>query len=126
MSCFLKGRVCRRPGRLPLPGRSVKEQSRGLAGSRPGALLGDVTQIMQGMISGGGRALIASHCGPLRGTAMTPGDKSISHRALIIGALTMGETKITGLLEAGDVLSTANALAQFGVQITQTQTGSWQ
>ena len=48
--------------------------------------------------------------GPLKGTAQVPGDKSISQRALILGALAEGETRITGLLESGDVHSTAGAL----------------
>ena len=55
---------------------------------------------------------IAADPGPLRGTAAVPGDKSISHRALILGALAVGETRITGLLEAEDVLNTADGDAR--------------
>ena len=54
---------------------------------------------------------------PLSGTARTPGDKSISHRALIMGALSVGETRITGLLTGEDVLRTATAMAALGAKI---------
>jgi 3-phosphoshikimate 1-carboxyvinyltransferase len=54
--------------------------------------------------------MTARRSGPLRGTARVPGDKSISHRALILGAMTVGETRIAGLLEAEDVLNTAKAM----------------
>ena len=50
----------------------------------------------------------------LTGKALVPGDKSISHRALILGALSVGETKVTGLLEGQDVLDTAKAMRAFG------------
>jgi 3-phosphoshikimate 1-carboxyvinyltransferase len=56
----------------------------------------------------------------LKGTVTVPGDKSISHRALILGALAEGRTTITGLLESEDVLSTARALQQLGVAIGKT------
>ena len=48
--------------------------------------------------------------GPLQGEAHVPGDKSISHRALILGAMCVGETHITGLLEGEDVLDTGKAM----------------
>lgn len=54
-----------------------------------------------------------------------PGDKSISQRALILGALAEGETRITGLLESGDVHSTAGALRGFGAALTQEGPGRW-
>ena len=57
-------------------------------------------------------------CGPLSGTAEVPGDKSISHRSLILGALSVGETTITGLLEGQDVLDTARAMRAFGAEVT--------
>ncbi|MEZ5922763.1 MAG: 3-phosphoshikimate 1-carboxyvinyltransferase [Hyphomicrobiaceae bacterium] len=61
---------------------------------------------------------ISSHrAGPLRGRVRVPGDKSISHRALILGALATGETTICGLLEAGDVLGTAEVLRRLGTPI---------
>lgn len=58
-----------------------------------------------------------SPAGPLRGTIRVPGDKSISHRALMLAALAVGESRVTGLLEGEDVLSTAAALHAMGVQI---------
>jgi len=61
----------------------------------------------------------------LRGTAAVPGDKSISHRALILGALTVGQTAITGLLEAEDVLNTAAAMRAFGATVTCDGPGAW-
>ena len=54
---------------------------------------------------------------PLRGTIRVPGDKSISHRALMLSALAVGESRISGLLEGEDVLATAAALHAMGVQI---------
>jgi len=71
------------------------------------------------------RPLKARPCAGLRGTAAMPGDKSISHRALILGALALGETRISGLLEAGDVLNTALAARAFGAQVTQDGPGAW-
>ena len=61
----------------------------------------------------------------LRGVAEVPGDKSISHRALILGALSVGETKITGLLEGQDVIDTAKAMRAFGATVTQDGPGEW-
>ncbi len=55
--------------------------------------------------------------GPLAGEAHVPGDKSISHRSLILGAMAVGETKVTGLLEGQDVLDTAKAMQAFGAQV---------
>ena len=55
----------------------------------------------------------------LAGTARVPGDKSISHRALMLGGLAVGETVITGLLEAEDVLATASAMRTLGVTVTR-------
>lgn len=62
---------------------------------------------------------------PLAGTADVPGDKSISQRALILGALAVGETRISGLLESGDVHSTAEALRGFGAELVQEGPGRW-
>src|SRR4029079_11840877 len=53
----------------------------------------------------------------LSGRASVPGDKSISHRALILGALATGVTRITGLLEAADVVATAKAVAALGAEV---------
>ncbi|AJE46044.1 3-phosphoshikimate 1-carboxyvinyltransferase [Celeribacter indicus] len=63
--------------------------------------------------------------GPLKGTAAVPGDKSISHRALIFGAMAVGETKITGLLEGEDVLDTARAMQALGASVTREGAGEW-
>ena len=52
--------------------------------------------------------------GPLEGVAEVPGDKSISHRSLILGAMAVGETRISGLLEGQDVLDTGRAMQAFG------------
>jgi 3-phosphoshikimate 1-carboxyvinyltransferase len=59
------------------------------------------------------------------GAAYVPGDKSISHRALILGALAVGETRITGLLEAEDVLNTAEAMRALGAKVERTGAGEW-
>ncbi|MBV9537796.1 MAG: 3-phosphoshikimate 1-carboxyvinyltransferase [Acidisphaera sp.] len=56
---------------------------------------------------------------PLGGTLRVPGDKSISHRALLIGALAVGETRVTGLLEGEDVLRTAAALRALGAEVAR-------
>lgn len=63
--------------------------------------------------------------GPLRGTIRVPGDKSISHRSLMFGALAVGETRISGLLEGHDVLATADALRAMGATITRHAPGEW-
>jgi len=69
---------------------------------------------------------MTSHpCGALTGTAEVPGDKSISHRALILGAMAVGETHITGLLEGQDVLDTAAAMRAFGADVRQIGAGEW-
>ncbi|MEX5729843.1 3-phosphoshikimate 1-carboxyvinyltransferase [Rhodovulum iodosum] len=69
--------------------------------------------------------MTARRAGPLKGTARVPGDKSISHRALILGALSVGETRITGLLEGQDVLDTARAMRAFGAELTHLGPGEW-
>lgn len=61
----------------------------------------------------------------LNGTVRIPGDKSISHRSLMFGALAKGETIISGLLEAGDVFSTAEALRAMGVKLALGEDGLW-
>ncbi len=63
--------------------------------------------------------------GPLSGTAEVPGDKSISHRSLILGAMAIGETRISGLLEGEDVLDTAKAMRAFGAEVTDHGNGEW-
>jgi 3-phosphoshikimate 1-carboxyvinyltransferase len=78
-------------------------------------------------MSGHGPAtpMTAHASGPLTGVAEVPGDKSISHRALILGALSIGETRVTGLLEGQDVLDTARAMRAFGAEVTQHGPGIW-
>lgn len=71
------------------------------------------------------RPMTARRHGPLTGEALVPGDKSISHRALILGAMAVGETRITGLLEGQDVLDTARAMRALGAQVTQHGPGEW-
>lgn len=63
--------------------------------------------------------------GPLSGNAKIPGDKSISHRSLMFGALAEGETVIHGLLEGEDVHATAQAMRELGAQITRDADGTW-
>lgn len=63
--------------------------------------------------------------GPLRGTIKVPGDKSISHRSLMLSALAVGESRVTGLLEGEDVLSTAAAMRAMGATIERTGEGEW-
>jgi 3-phosphoshikimate 1-carboxyvinyltransferase len=62
---------------------------------------------------------------PLFGRVRVPGDKSISHRALILGALAVGRTRISGLLEGEDVLNTAKAMQALGVRVERTGDGAW-
>ena len=61
----------------------------------------------------------------LAGAATVPGDKSISHRSLILGALAVGETVIVGLLEGRDVLDTADAMRLFGADVFRDAAGAW-
>ena len=71
------------------------------------------------------RPLAAGSASPLVGRVRVPGDKSISHRALMLGALTVGETVISGLLEAGDVMNTAAAMRAFGATVEKDAAGLW-
>lgn len=68
--------------------------------------------------------LAAAKSGPLSGHVKVPGDKSISHRALMFGALSIGETTITGLLEAADVLATARIMQALGAEVSSAD-GVW-
>ena len=63
--------------------------------------------------------------GPLKGRLRAPGDKSISHRALIFGLLALGETRIEGLLEGEDVLRTAAACRALGATVIRDREGRW-
>lgn len=69
--------------------------------------------------------MTSAPCGPLSGVADVPGDKSISHRSLILGAMAVGETRITGLLEGEDVLDTAKAMQAFGAEVVDHGGGAW-
>jgi 3-phosphoshikimate 1-carboxyvinyltransferase len=69
--------------------------------------------------------MTSAPCEGLSGVAEVPGDKSISHRSLILGALSVGETRVTGLLEGQDVLDTASAMRAFGADITREPSGTW-
>lgn len=72
------------------------------------------------------RPLRARHAGSLHGRCRPPGDKSISHRALIFGLLSVGRTSITGLLEGEDVLRTAEAARALGARVTRLGPGCWE
>ena len=69
--------------------------------------------------------LTARRAAPLRGGVRVPGDKSISHRALILGALAVGTTRVSGLLEGEDVLNTAKAMRAMGARVERTGPGAW-
>jgi 3-phosphoshikimate 1-carboxyvinyltransferase len=69
--------------------------------------------------------LTARRAGSLVGSVRVPGDKSISHRALIFGALAVGETGISGLLEGEDVLNTGRAMRALGARVERTGEGAW-
>jgi 3-phosphoshikimate 1-carboxyvinyltransferase len=63
--------------------------------------------------------------GPLSGRVRVPGDKSISHRSLMLSALAVGESKVEGLLEGEDVLATAAAMRAMGARIARSEDGLW-
>jgi 3-phosphoshikimate 1-carboxyvinyltransferase len=69
--------------------------------------------------------LTATRGGPLRGRVRVPGDKSISHRSLIFGLLSVGETAVEGLLEGEDVLRTAEACRALGATVDRLAPGRW-
>ena len=77
-------------------------------------------------MSGDNTALLtARRSGPLAGTIRPPGDKSISHRAIMLGALAVGETTVDGLLEGEDILATVAAMRAFGATVSRTGAGAW-
>ena len=76
--------------------------------------------------SGPATPLESRASGPLSGQVRVPGDKSISHRALILGALAVGETRISGLLEGEDVLNTAKSMQALGARVERTGPFAWQ
>ncbi len=71
------------------------------------------------------KTLTSKKSGALSGTTKVPGDKSISHRALMLGALCVGETMISGLLEGEDVMCTAAAMRAMGAKIERGDDGLW-
>ncbi len=71
------------------------------------------------------RPLSIAARGPLRGTVVVPGDKSISHRALMFASLAVGESRIRGLLEGEDVLATASAMQAMGATIARGADDTW-
>ena len=70
-------------------------------------------------------AITSERAAPLTGEITVPGDKSVSHRALMLGALAVGETRIEGLLEAEDVLATAAAMRRLGATVERRADGAW-
>ena len=70
-------------------------------------------------------ALAAHPVSGLTGTVQVPGDKSVSHRALMLSALAVGTTRIVGLLEGEDVLATAAAMRALGAEVQRHDDGSW-
>ncbi len=70
-------------------------------------------------------SIVSSPVDRLAGVCRVPGDKSISHRALILGALAVGETRISGLLEGEDVMRTAAAVRAYGATVERTGAGAW-
>ena len=78
------------------------------------------------MVSNGKAIMISASLGvALKGVANVPGDKSISHRALIFGSLALGKTRIDGLLNSFDVMSTVNAMRLLGANIFQDENKDW-
>lgn len=69
--------------------------------------------------------LTARSASTLKGRVRVPGDKSISHRALMLGCLAVGETRVEGMLEGEDVLATAAAMRAFGASVQRTGEGAW-
>jgi len=70
--------------------------------------------------------MTARSAGPLTGRLRVPGDKSISHRALILGALAVGKSRISGLLEGEDVLNTGKAMSALGARVERHRDGVWE
>jgi 3-phosphoshikimate 1-carboxyvinyltransferase len=70
--------------------------------------------------------MISIACPPLAGQVRVPGDKSISHRALMLSGLAVGQSTIEGLLEGQDVLRTAAAMRRLGAEVTRLGDGSWE
>src|SRR5258708_1367042 len=129
---------------LPQPARPVKKErvaGRHWAGregsAAPGGQGGRVPIRVPGLMppglmpndhtlpSNAGPLSAARPAAPLAGVAAVPGDKSISHRALMLGALAVGRTEGTGLLGGEDVLATAAALRALGAEIIRAEARRW-
>jgi 3-phosphoshikimate 1-carboxyvinyltransferase len=80
---------------------------------------------MSEVVEASAATLVGSPSGPLGGTIEVPGDKSMSHRALILGGLAEGETRVSGLLEGKDVLHTADAVRSLGAKVDRLSAGEW-
>src|SRR3954471_2266991 len=71
------------------------------------------------------RSLQIESSARLSGRVTVPGDKSISHRAVMLSSLAVGESRIEGLLEGEDVLATAAAMPAMGASVERDKTGAW-
>jgi 3-phosphoshikimate 1-carboxyvinyltransferase len=71
------------------------------------------------------KPILSSQSNALSGSIRVPGDKSISHRALMFGAMAVGKTTIKGLLEGEDVLCTAAAMRSLGADVNKLEDGTW-
>ena len=72
------------------------------------------------------KALTSTAVSGLTGSVRVPGDKSVSHRALMFGALALGRSTVEGLLEGEDVLRTAEAMRRLGAEVTRLEDGTWE
>jgi 3-phosphoshikimate 1-carboxyvinyltransferase len=88
-------------------------------------LSGNPEYIIMTTVLPNNKPVTAFRSGPLTGTVSVPGDKSISHRALILGSLVAGKTRVSGLLEGEDVLCTAAAMRALGADIVRDNDGIW-
>ena len=71
------------------------------------------------------KVVISCKANALSGNITVPGDKSVSHRALILGSIAVGETHVEGLLEGEDVMAAAAAMRALGAQISRDDAGLW-
>lgn len=133
-----RNRAARLASGLPKPGRfsggPLAFAGAGAVLSRPairrlfvGALLPESPTAMSAPLPPPVKTIAAltRRGGPLRGRITVPGDKSISHRALMLGGLAIGQTIIHGLLEGEDVLRTGAAMAALGAAVSRDEAGVW-
>lgn len=107
------------PGKM-LPPALTRKPANQIRQNRINSKMGPVSKISRSEV------LTSHKPASLRGTFHVPGDKSISHRSLILGGLAIGTTKVFGLLEGDDVMATANSMRALGVEINKLKTGVWQ